>query len=734
MRFTRGHGMQKLAHEIYSFDEFRLDLTRGALFRGLDELKLRPKSFDVLKYLTENPGRLISKDELIKSVWQGMAVTDDSLVQCLKDIRRALGGDSQQIIKTVPRRGYIFDKEVSENGAVIYTEETSGVHLIIEESEETNGHSETIIEKPQGKVGKWSLIGVMRRHKLGTAIALVTVVMATGGAAFGLYVYSLQPPVSPFTSVSIKRLTTDGRTELAAISPDGNYIAYQTNEPGGKESLWVRQTAAVNPKQIIEPADVTYTGLTFSLDGNFIYYVRDDTLYQTPTFGGSTRKLRDKVNGKVTFSPDGKRIAFTRIGTGDGKGSSFVLANADGTGDDQILANRQPPEAFHAGASAWSPDGTTIICAGGDNPVWGNQYPVAVNVADGRQTPLTKARWNGVGGFAWVADGSGFVMSAYHNLDASSQLWHVTFPGGLATRIYNDLHGYGGASLTADSKSLVTIQTQKQLNLYAMDLSDERTVKQLTSKIDSVEGFVCVTTTRDGRIIYYSETGDTGDLWIMDADGGNQRQLTFDAPKEDGARVSPDGRSIVYGVASQGIWKIDLDGGNRKQLTTRGMFPEYSPDGNWVFYTLPRDKWTMWKVSAEGGEPVRVTDHPAVQPAVSPDGKLIAYMYFKTRPEPKLYVAPIEGGDPIKVFDVPTLHLFDIDWTPDGKSVVYNAFGNGLDKIVSQPLDGGAPQVLLAAKSEAESISSFTFSRDGKQLIYSAGTGRQDIVMFTLEK
>ena len=119
--------MAKLAHEIYSFDEFRLDLTRGALFRGADELKLRPKSFDVLKYLTENPGRLISKDELIESIWEGMAVTDDSLVQCLKDIRRALDDTQQQIIKTVPRRGYIFDKEVSEKGAVIHTEETSGV-------------------------------------------------------------------------------------------------------------------------------------------------------------------------------------------------------------------------------------------------------------------------------------------------------------------------------------------------------------------------------------------------------------------------------------------------------------------------------------------------------------------------------------------------------------------------------------------------------------------------------
>src|SRR5204862_8200539 len=98
--------MQRLAHEIYSFGEFRLDLTRGALYLGNEELKLRPKSFDVLKYLTQNQGRLVSKDEIIDAIWKGTSVTDDSLVQCLKDIRHALGDSAQQIIKTVPRRGY----------------------------------------------------------------------------------------------------------------------------------------------------------------------------------------------------------------------------------------------------------------------------------------------------------------------------------------------------------------------------------------------------------------------------------------------------------------------------------------------------------------------------------------------------------------------------------------------------------------------------------------------------
>src|ERR1700751_1851229 len=108
--------MQDLQHQTISFADFTLDLTRGCLLRGTDEIKLRPKSFAVLKQLILSAGRLVSKEELIAAVWPDTAVTDDSLVQCLIDVRRALGKDGQQLVKTVPRRGYIFDAEVTMNG------------------------------------------------------------------------------------------------------------------------------------------------------------------------------------------------------------------------------------------------------------------------------------------------------------------------------------------------------------------------------------------------------------------------------------------------------------------------------------------------------------------------------------------------------------------------------------------------------------------------------------------
>jgi len=192
-------------------------LTRGCLLRGTEEIKLRSKPFEALKYLVDNPGRLISKTELIEVIWPDTAVTDDSLVQCMIEVRRALGDEAQQMIKTVPRRGYIFDRPVSDTAStapVTTVTEESGVHLIIEE-EETNGHGaiETAALPIASGVGLISshratsierLTTAIRQHKQIAAIAVLTLV----GAAAAI-VYFTRPgeaidsvAVMPFVNVN----------------------------------------------------------------------------------------------------------------------------------------------------------------------------------------------------------------------------------------------------------------------------------------------------------------------------------------------------------------------------------------------------------------------------------------------------------------------------------------------------------------------------------------------------
>ncbi len=99
---------------VYHFDRFTLDLVRGALLTADGtEIPLRPKSFTLLHYLVENAGRLIGRDELMSAVWPGVFVTEDSIGQCVKDVRRALGDEGQRLLRTLPRRGYLFAAIVS---------------------------------------------------------------------------------------------------------------------------------------------------------------------------------------------------------------------------------------------------------------------------------------------------------------------------------------------------------------------------------------------------------------------------------------------------------------------------------------------------------------------------------------------------------------------------------------------------------------------------------------------
>jgi formylglycine-generating enzyme required for sulfatase activity len=104
--------MDHLVHRVLRFDRFALDLARGCLRVGDQEIDLRPKTFEVLCYLAENAARLVSKRELFEVVWPNVSVCDDSLVQCIRELRQKLGDDDRRLIKTVSRRGYLLDATV----------------------------------------------------------------------------------------------------------------------------------------------------------------------------------------------------------------------------------------------------------------------------------------------------------------------------------------------------------------------------------------------------------------------------------------------------------------------------------------------------------------------------------------------------------------------------------------------------------------------------------------------
>src|SRR5215813_5188687 len=126
---------------IHLFGEFDLDVARGCLTQSGHPIHLRPQSYDVLKYLAENNGRLISKDKLIDRVWQGRAVTDGSLGKCIEELREALGPSARQYLRNVRGRGYIFDNgdEAAEIARLAGPDHKNSIAPKVEPEEKSKG-------------------------------------------------------------------------------------------------------------------------------------------------------------------------------------------------------------------------------------------------------------------------------------------------------------------------------------------------------------------------------------------------------------------------------------------------------------------------------------------------------------------------------------------------------------------------------------------------------------------
>jgi len=538
----------------------------------------------------------------------------------------------------------------------------------------------------------------------------------------------------PFQAAKLTPITTNGRAVVAAISPDGKYVAYAMDEDG-KQSLWLRQVAIASNAPIVPPAEVRYRHLTFSRDGNFLYYVVVDRnpalsgLYQITLLGRNPRRLIAGRIENITLSPDGNRLAFVRSNLQARGETALIVANADGS-NEQTLATRQMPDVF-AGPLAWSPDGKIITCVtrrSSDDLLY---TLVAVSVEGGAEKPLTAHRWETIGSVTWLADGSGVIISALDlALGPSSQLWQLSYPGGEERKLTNDLHDYQGSSLTADSSALVTLQESTSVSLWIAPKGEASRATQITSRTGKDDGQVGVAWTPDGKIVYTSNASGSADLWMMNADGSNQKQLTMNAGRNTWPAVSPDGRYLVFmsnRAGSSGVWRMNLDGSNPKQLTSNGTAPQYSPDGNWVvyFYSLPP---ALWKVPTGGGTPVRLADPPSSYPAIAPDGKLIAYFTVHGQ---KIAVMPFEGGPPIKTFDSTpgVVPLYPgLRWTPDGRALTYVVTSGGVSNIWSQPIDGGPPRQLTDFK--AEQIFAFDWSRDGR-LLLARGVANRDVVLIS---
>ena len=586
----------------------------------------------------------------------------------------------------------------------------------------------------------------IKGHKKGVILALAAILIGAGALMFAWYKFAHQEKPSAPTAgrMKISRLVT-GVPDIGtvSISPDGKYVAYGFYKQGAV-SLHVRQISTGSDREIVAPIeDGGIGGTVFSPDGELVYYNLNHreksplgTLYQVPVIGGrEPKKILEHMSGIISFAPDGKHFAFFRdFGkTGD---SALMVGSLDGSVPRE-LARRKGNDWF-GGVPAWSPDGRVIVCPAATD-TGGTQFTlVEVPAEGGAEKPITSYKWHGqIYRPAWLKDGSGLIVNAREMQTSPTQIWHLSYPEGAVTRVTNDLTQYGSMSfgLTADSSTIVTISSEQSSKIWLAAPSEEegRARKLTDGKYDGLGGFDW---TPDGRVVYVTRSGDYSDIWIMNADGTGQKQLTSNEDSENNIRVSPDGRYIVFASSRAGglqhIFRMDTDGGSMKQLT-EGDFGDYnpfwSPDGQWVFFGSWRSgNGRMWKVSADGGQPAQVSDLAFNGWRFPSAGKLIYGNYYDEQVSPPRWrtalVSP-ENGQLVKVFDFPPkTGVWDM---LDERTLIYAEESGDVANLWTRPLEGGPPRQLTRFTSER--IFNHVPSRDGKQFAIARGTTSADIIL-----
>jgi Tol biopolymer transport system component len=388
-------------------------------------------------------------------------------------------------------------------------------------------------------------------------------------------------------------------------------------ESGLGVGLWTRQTATTSDVRIVPPADVRFDGLAFSPDGNYVYYsyyaslAGTASLFRVPVLGGTPAKIVDDIDSPVTFSPDQKRFAFLR-GSMKRNTTELLIANADGSGE-RVLAAAPAPDRFQSEGLAWSPDGATILVVAGSTRPGLPAFVYAVDASAGTAKPIGDA-WGFLRDVQWMPDGRSYLLTAIDLSGQSNmQIWRVAYPA------------YLSASLSADGRSLATVQTETVSAVYLADGPDKepRRISGGPGRTDGDNGIAWLP---DGRLAYTSTATGLSQIWIADGDGGNARQLTSTPGPAFTPCSTPDGKWIWFTTFSReggALFRIAPDGSGLQQMTPWGdaRSPIASPDGRTVYFTsigegFPR----VMKVPSEGGKVENVSPAYFRANDIAPDG------------------------------------------------------------------------------------------------------------------
>jgi serine/threonine protein kinase/Tol biopolymer transport system component len=530
---------------------------------------------------------------------------------------------------------------------------------------------------------------------------------------------------------TIKALTNTGTSVCSAISSDGKWLVH-AEEQKGKQHLLVTNTATSASTVAVPPDDVQYLGVTFSRDGNFLYFTRKEKngpgiLYRLAWPGTNPIRLKTGVDGPLSLSPNGDRFAFVRHNETTSE-FALMVAHVDGS-EERVLATRNNGDRLSIDGAAWSPDGTVVVCPASHWDKGFHTKLIAFDVNDGRERLIGQQSWFSIFQVAWQDDMSSLVVSARENETSPHQLWRIRFPDGTPQRITTDLEDYSGVSMSG--VNIVTVRTNVSWRIWVANVGDPQSANAIAPGVGLKYG---LTWTAGGKIVFSSLAQDRLNLFRVDPDGANRDQLTNEGDNYTPASSS-DGRYIVFASNRNGafnIWRINADdGSDPKQLTFSdgNFYPACSPDGQWVAYDNVVDSnVSVWKVPLNGGDPVKVGEKYRM-PVFSPDNQFIACRYNLESGTRDVAIFPVAGGPPLRQFAIPIQEWQRLSWLANGRELSYVKNENGYSNIWTYNLDTGASKQVTNFNSDR--IYAYAWSPDYKQIACQRGTSTSDVTMIT---
>ncbi len=627
------------ARRQYRFGEYELDLEHASLKRGGEEVALRAKSFEVLAYLVERPGRLVTKAELIDAVWRDVSVADNSLAQCILEIRRALDDDAQQSIRTVARRGYIF----------------------------TATFTTPPLEFPRSPTAVAPIPMPAPPKRLNWGILAVSVLLPTL-AAGGMVIWIVQRPATKAPPAYTQITSFTDSAVAPTLSPDGRMVAFYRSD----QTFFITGEIYVKLLPNGEPVQLTHDprqkyNLAFSPDGSRIAYTAIDDgphwrTYTVPSLGGDSSLLLSNAAGLSWL--DDHHLLFSEVKTTPNMGIVTATENRSSRREIYFPAHQRGMAHY----SFPSPDRKWALVVEMD-PDWlpCRLIPLAGG-SPGRQVGPPGACTSA----AWSPDGNWMYFGAA--VEGKHHLWRQRFPDGQPEQITSGPEEEEGVAVAPDGRSLITSIFMRQSSVWMHDSTGDRAVSSEGYAVSTDESGTPFSSSADGRRLYYllrrDSSASPAELWRFHRDSGRSEAVVsgFSIREYD---ISSDEKEVVFstrpaGQASQ-IWLAPLDRSAppHRMAATGEDAPRFGPNGQVLFRLTDGKAYYLARMGRDGGNRIKVFPSPVIGvEAVSPDRRfaIFAGVQSKVPDEEDNIAVPIAGGPARQI-----CRACSAAWSPDGK-------------------------------------------------------------------